>query len=167
MFWFITRSVMTTMIASRAKAMPREDYLLLMLVGYLVTISIETPVLVALLSRRHSVRVRLFAGVWLTACTYPVVWLVLPPMFAGEERWLYLVVAETFAPVAECAIFWFAFIRRLPAPEPPAPANEDEWIPLAESPRSWATARDLGAIVLANLCSFGIGEELIAAGLFG
>jgi hypothetical protein len=128
--------------------MPREDYLLLMLVGYLVTISVETPVLVALLSRRHSVRVRLFAGVWLTACTYPVVWIVLPALFAGEERWLYLVVAETFAPVAECAIFWFAFIRPLP-------------------PDRGATARDLAMITLANLCSFGLGEVLIAVGLFG
>jgi hypothetical protein len=43
--------------------------------------------------------VRLFAGAWLTACTYPVVWLVLPPLF--EERSLYLLAAETFAPVAE------------------------------------------------------------------
>src|SRR5262245_52437243 len=127
--------------------MLRGDYLQLMLVGYLVTVAIETPVLVALLSRRHPVRVRLFAGVWLTACTYPVVWLVLPPLFGPDQRTLYLVVAETFAPAAECAIFWFAFVRPLP-------------------PDRRATVRDLATVTLANLCSFGLGEALIAVGLF-
>src|SRR5215218_11069197 len=93
--------------------MPRDEYLLFMLLGYAITVAVEAPVLVALLSRRHSLRVRLFAGLWLTACTYPVVWLVLPPLFDMEtQRGLYLLVAETFAPVAECAIFWFAFVRR-------------------------------------------------------
>ena len=148
--------------------MPRDDYLLLMLVGYLITIAVETPVLVVGLSRRHSLRVKVFAGVWLTACTYPVVWLVLPPLFEGEPRWMYLAVAETFAPIAECAIFWFAFVRRLEAPQPTPPGSEDEW-PFTEvkPPRKWATVRDFGAITLANLCSFGFGEVLIAAGLFG
>lgn len=124
------------------------DYLRLMLVGYCLTVAVELPVLLALLSRRHSLRVRAFAGVWLTACTYPVVWLVLPPLFRGEPYWLYLLVAETFAPVAECAIFWFAFVRGLP-------------------PERRATVRDFVAITLANLCSFGVGEVLIAMGVFG
>src|SRR5207248_11590712 len=118
---------------------PTADYLRAMLVGYLFTIVVETAVLVALLSRRHPVRVRLFAGVWLSACTYPVVWLVLPPLFS--ERWLYLLVAETFAPAAECALFWLAFVRRLP-------------------PDRGATVRDLLAIVVANLASFGTGEVI-------
>jgi len=121
--------------------MPPPDYLLTMLVGYLMTITVETAVLLACLSRRHSVGVRLFAGVWLTACTYPVVWLVLPPLF--EERWLFLLVAETFAPVAECAIFWFTFVR-------------------GQEPDRRATLRDLAAITLANLCSFGMGEVIYA-----
>ncbi len=116
-------------------------YLLAMLVGYLLTIAIETTVLLALLSRRHSVRVRFFAGVWLTACTYPIVWLVFPQMFA--DRWLYLLVAETFAPVAECALFWVAFIRGLPTGRR-------------------ATTRDMAAIVVANLCSFAVGEIIHA-----
>ena len=115
-------------------------YLLMMLVGYLLTITVETAVLVALLSRRHPVRVRLFAGVWLTACTYPVVWVVLPPLFT--ERWLYLLVAETFAPAAECVLFWFAFVRRLPRSD------------------HRATLRDFVAITLANLASFGLGEVI-------
>lgn len=145
--------------------MPNGDYLLLMLKGYLITIAIETTVLVILLSSRHSLRVRLFAGVWLTACTYPVVWLVLPTLFDMDtDRWLYLLVAETFAPVAECAIFWYAFIRPIPPSEPPT--EEDEFLPPAPT-RSWATYRDLAAITLANLCSFGIGEVLIAFGIFG
>jgi hypothetical protein len=122
--------------------MPPANYLLAMLVGYLLTVAIETTVLLVLLSRRHPARVRLFAGVWLTACTYPVVWLVLPPLFPDpDQRWLYLLVAETFAPVAECALFWFAFIRGQP-------------------PDRRATLRDLAAIVVANLCSFGIGEVI-------
>ena len=143
--------------------MPAADYLRLMLVGYLLTVAIEALVLLVLLSRRHSLRVRVFAGLWLTACTYPVVWLVLPPIFTGEPRWLYLLVAETFAPVAECAIFWFAFVRPLLQRE--VGAEEEE---IEERPADGrATARDFVAIALANLCSFGVGELLIAAGLFG
>jgi hypothetical protein len=122
--------------------MPPANYLLAMLVGYLLTVVIETTVLLALLSRRHPVRVRLFAGIWLTACTYPVVWLVFPPMFPNPDlRWLYLLVAETFAPVAECVLFWLAFVRGLP-------------------PDRRAMLRDFAAIVVANLCSFGIGEVI-------
>jgi hypothetical protein len=126
--------------------MPLPDYLLVMLAGYLLTVAVETTVLVACLSPRHSIRVRLFAGVWLTACTYPVVWLVLPGLF--ERRWLFLLVAETFAPAAECAIFWWAFVRGLP-------------------PDRRATVRDLAAITLANLCSFGLGEVVHATGWLG
>jgi hypothetical protein len=122
-----------------------SDYLRAMVVGYTFTIIIETAVLVLLLSRRHSRRVKLFAGVWLTACTYPVVWLVLPGLF--EERWLYLLVAETFAPTAECVLFWFAFIR-------------------GRAPNRKATYVDLAAITLANLCSFGLGEVMHATGGF-
>jgi hypothetical protein len=118
-------------------------HLKMMLVGYLLTVAVETAVLLALLSRRHPVRVKLFAGVWLTACTYPVVWVVLPPLFDTEtQRWLYLLVAETFAPVAECALFWFAFVRGLPKRD------------------RRATLRDFTAIVLANLASFGLGEVI-------
>jgi hypothetical protein len=106
--------------------------------GYLFSILVETPVLLVGLSPRHSVGRRLFAGVWLTACTYPIVILVFTQLFASDT-WQYLVVAETFAPVAECALFWLAFGRR------------DE----AFRPSMW---RDLAAITLANLASFGLGE---------
>ena len=117
------------------------DYLLLMLGGYALTAAVETAVLLAVLSRRHPVKVRLFAGIWLSACTYPVVWLVLPFFF--RERWLYLLVAETFAPAAECLLFWLAFLRGRPSD-------------------ARASARDFAVIVLANLISFGIGELVYA-----
>jgi|DewCreStandDraft_4_1066084.scaffolds.fasta_scaffold338218_2 cytochrome c oxidase assembly factor CtaG len=123
--------------------MPLPDYLRAMLVGYLLTVAIETIVLLLGLSRRHPVRVRLLAGVWLTTCTYPIVWLVLPPLFAN--RWQYLLVAETFAPVAEGVLFWWAFVQPLPPNRP-------------------ATSRDLVAITVANLCSFGLGEVIHALG---
>ena len=54
-----------------------------------------------------------------------------------------MLIAETFAPAAECALFWFAFIRHR-----------------SRDPR--ATTRDLAAIVLANLASFGLGEVIRA-----
>jgi hypothetical protein len=107
---------------------------------YLFTVAVETPVLLVGPSHRHGWRKKLLAGVWLTACTYPAVWYVIPFVFdPAEERLWYLIVAETFAPIAECVIFWMAFVRDLP-------------------PDRRATVRDLGAVVLANLTSFGVGE---------
>src|SRR5262252_4983165 len=79
--------------------------------GYLFTILIETPILLIGLSSRHSIKSRLFAGVWLTACTYPIVVLVMPLAFASASRTVYLAVAETFAPVGECILFWLAYGR--------------------------------------------------------
>lgn len=116
--------------------------------GYLFSILIETPILLLGLSQRHSLRRRLFAGVWLTACTYPIVVLVLPMLFASASRTLYLIVAETFAPVAECILFWLAFGR------------EEE----VGKASMW---RDFIAIIIANLASFLGGEVLNAYGWFG
>jgi len=116
--------------------------------GYLLTILIETPILVVGLSPRHPLSRKLLAGVWLTACTYPIVTLVLPLMFAPDRRGLYLVVAETFAPVAECLLFWLAFGK-------------------AEEVTSRAMWRDFIAIIVANLASFGLGEVMNAWGWFG
>jgi len=101
-------------------------------VGYLFTIAIETPILLFGLSPRHTLRERFFAGIWLTACTYPIVVLVMPLLFP-DSRYVYLAVAETFAPVAECVLFRIAF------------GSEASW-------------RDYGAIVAANLASFLLGE---------
>lgn len=102
-------------------------------IGYLFTIAIETPILFVGLSAQHSKRRRILAGIWLTACTYPIVILVLPLLLMVRSETLYLVVAETFAPVMECLLFWLAFSR------------DTRW-------------RDFVAIVIANLASFLIGE---------
>ena len=122
-----------------------EDLWRFLLFGYLLTVALETPVLVLLLSRHHAPRRRLFAGLWLTACTYPVVVLVLPLVFADSSRALYLAVAETFAPAAECALFYLAFGGK---------GGGVRW-------------RDFGTIVAANLLSFLAGEVLSVYGWFG
>ena len=101
--------------------------------GYLFTIAIETPILFFGLSRHHTKGQRIAAGIWLTACTYPIVTLVLPLLFQNYSRVTYLLFAEIFAPVAECVLFWLAFRKR-------------------------TTWRDLAAIVIANLASFLAGE---------
>jgi len=111
--------------------------------GYLFSILIETPVLLIGLSRCHPIRRRLAAGIWLTACTYPIVVLVLPFAFTHSSRAVYLVVAEVFAPVAECILFWLAY-------------GDSEQVGKVSM---W---RDFGAIVLANLASF-IGGEILGA----
>lgn len=115
--------------------------------GYLVTILIETPILLLGLTKKLSIKQRLMCGVWLTACTYPIVVIVLPTLFYGYSRTSYLIVAEIFAPVAECVIFWFAFRGR-------DFVNAD-WI------------RSMIAIVIANLASFGLGEVIGYYGWFG
>lgn len=107
--------------------------------GYLFTIAIETPVLFFGLSRRHPKRHRLIAGLWLTACTYPIVTLVLPLLMENYSRGVYLLVAETFAPVAECILFWLAFGSAAER------GKRSMW-------------RDFAAIMAANLASFAAGE---------
>ena len=123
-----------------------EDLWRFLLFGYLLTVAFETPVLVLFLSKHHALKRRLFAGLWLTACTYPFVVLVFPPLFADSSRALYLAVAETFAPAAECALFYFAFGGE--------GSGGVRW-------------RDFGTIVAANLLSFLAGEVLNAYGWFG
>jgi len=75
------------------------------------------------------------AGIWLTACTYPIVVLVLPLLLVDHSRAFFLLVAEVFAPVAECALFWAAF-------------GKETW------------RRDFVVIVIANLASF-VGGEIL------
>lgn len=105
--------------------------------GYLLTVALELPVLLVGLSPRHSVRDRILAGFALTAFTYPIVVCVLPPLVWGPRgRLWYLLVAETFAPVAECLLFRAA--------HGPAPSCR-------------IALRDNAAIVVANLLSFGAG----------
>ena len=128
--------------------MPSIDLWRFLPFGYLLSILIETPILLIGLSARHSLRRKLFAGVWLTACTYPIVVLVMPIALANVSRAIYLMLAETFAPVAECGLFWLAFDRQ---------AGVDR-------ASIW---RDFTAIIIANLASFLGGEVLNAYGWFG
>jgi len=107
--------------------------------GYLFTVAIETPILFFGLSARHSKRQRIFAGLWLTACTYPIVTLVLPLLMETYSRATYLLVAETFERVAECLLFWVAFGSAAEV------GKRSMW-------------RDFGVILLANLASFLLGE---------
>ncbi len=85
---------------------------------------------------------------WLTACTYPIVVLALPLALANVSRATYLVVAETFAPLAECALFWLAYGE-------------------AEQLGKPSMRRDFAAIIVANLASFLGGEVLNAYHWFG
>lgn len=119
-----------------------------LVIGYPFTILIETPILILGLSKRHSIKRRLFAGVWLTACTYPIVVLVLPLVLANFSHTFYLIVAETFAPVAECVLFWLAYGT-------------------GEDFGKRSMSQDFATIVIANLASFMGGEVLNAYGWFG
>jgi hypothetical protein len=114
-------------------------------VGYLLSIALEAPVLLVGLSRRHSLPRRLLAGFWLTACTYPIVILVLPQLIwlplGDRGYWPYVTVAEIFAPAAECLLFWLAFWKLAPAPLPAGNSRRD-------------LIRDMLAIIAANLTSF-------------
>jgi hypothetical protein len=112
--------------------------------GYLLTIAIETPILFFGLAPRYPKRHRLLAGLWLTAATYPIVTLVLPLLLENYSRAVYLLVAETFAPVAECILFWLAFGSAAEL------GKRSMW-------------RDFAAIVLANLASFTAGEIMYRA----
>jgi hypothetical protein len=112
-----------------------------LVVGYMLTVAVELPILVVGLGPEHTLRRKMLAGFWLTACTYPMVVLVLPPLFwspSWGSRWLYLAVAEPFAALAECGLFLAAFDR--------------------------LSRRDAVSIVLANLSSFAVGEVLRGLG---
>lgn len=114
------------------------------LIATLATMAIETVVLVAILTRRHRLSVRLVAGIWLSACTLPIVWLVLPWFFSshGSDK-AYVVTAETFAAVTECCLFWIAFVR-------------------SQRRDKRATAWDMMTILLANALSYMAGGLILA-----
>ena len=132
----------------QTQSLPLADLWLFLPIGYLFTILIETPVLVVGLSPKVTLRQKLLCGAWLTACTYPVVVLILPAVFFGESRSLYLLVAETFAPAAECLLFWLAFRGR-------DDLTTVDWV------------RCFVAIIFANLASFGFGEIMNRYEWFG
>lgn len=119
-------------------------------IGYLLTVAVETTVLWVGLSPRYSAVNKLFYGIWLTACTYPIVVLVLPLAMYTRPHWQYLAVAEAFAPVAECSLFWLAERRSGKRDAEYDPALTRRIAP-----------RDFVAIVVANLASFAVGEVWI------
>lgn len=128
--------------------LPVSDLWVFLPIGYLFTILIETPVLLVGFSPKIPLKQKLACGVWLTACTYPVVVLVLPAVFFEHSRAMYLAVAETFAPAAECLLFWLAFRGKH-----------------LLGTRHWM--RCFAAIIIANLASFGFGEVMNKFGWFG
>ena len=128
--------------------LPVSDLWYFLPFGYLLTILIETPILLLGLSSKLSFKQKLLCGIWLTACTYPIVVLVLPTLLFEYPRSQYLAVAEIFAPVAECLIFWLAFRSK-------HLLETHDWM------------RSFAAIVFANLASFGIGEILNYYSWFG
>src|SRR5262245_42243392 len=132
----------------QSQNLPVSELWLFLPVGYLITILVETPILLIGLSPKVTFKQKLLCGVWLTACTYPIVVLVLPTLMQGFPRWEYLSIAEIFAPVAECMLFWLAFrVKNL--------LETSDWV------------RCFVAIVIANLASFGMGEILNFYDWFG
>ena len=110
------------------------------LVGFLLTLALETPVLIVGLSPTHSLRRKLAVSLWINAFSYPVVSLVLPLCVPQNA---YIAVAEVFAPLSECLLFALAFGAQ-------------------------TTRRDLLAIVVANLWSFLVGYALLSwVGAYG
>jgi hypothetical protein len=132
----------------RTQSLPMAELWRFLPIGYVLTILIETPFLLIGLPRPVGWKQRLWCGAWLTACTYPIVILVLPAIFLDGSRLLYLAVAETFAPAAECVLFWLVTRRRLKLTPP-------QWI------------QAFVAITVANLASFLAGEIMNMSGWFG
>jgi hypothetical protein len=148
MFLFDVANSTTTPISSPIPDTPVAGLWTFLPFGYLLTILVETPILLIGLSKKITLRQKLLCGIWLSACTYPIVVLVMPMLFADYQRWQYLIVAETFAPVAECTLFWLAFRGK-------ETLNRADWIDC------------FIAITVANLGSFGVGEIFNYYGWFG
>ena len=111
-----------------------------MIFGYALSVVVETPVLMVGLSALHPIRRRFLSGLWLTACTYPFVVMVIPRFIDPcSHGILYKSVTETIVPIAECTLFYLVYRSRT----------------------SWTRAtliRDMLVIAIANLTSFGVGE---------
>lgn len=134
-------------IDSLALQNPSSTYLWRFLpFGFLLTVLVESPFLWFLLPKLNFGQ-RLWNGIWLTACTYPIVVLVLPSLLVGCSRGFYLLIAETFAPIAECCVFWLAM------------NGAYEF-----SRRDWTIS--FATIIAANLASFAVGEFLWVSGAY-
>ena len=112
---------------------------LLLIFGYLLTVLIEIPILLAGLPEKYATKETIVNGLLLTAITYPVVIMVLPAIFSAmgiENRILFLAVAESFAPITEVVFFRY----------------------LIDQPLTGRFDREAAVIVVANLTSFLVGE---------
>jgi len=120
-------------------AMTLSNLLLLLVVGYVVTVCIEIPILYIGLSARHRRSDRIINGLLLTALTYPVVVMVIPAtltVLGVTSHWVCLAISETFAPIAEILFFRY----------------------LVQQPLQSKPDLDAAIIVSANLASFLVGE---------
>jgi hypothetical protein len=104
---------LTTLILFKRNTCRSMNFGCFLPIGYLITILVETPILlVVFLQKSHSSK-NCYAAFWLTACTYPIVVLVLPAIFFDQSRALYLTVAETFAPSESASCFGLRFESRV------------------------------------------------------
>ena len=121
--------------------MNTSELFLFLLFGYIATVAIELPVLMWGLSDRHSKSTKLTSGLLLTGFTYPIVVLVLPVIVSvlwGQT--VYLVIAETYAPIVEVLFFRFMTSKKLFA----------------------KPDRDAVVIILANVLSFLVGAAFLS-----
>lgn len=123
-------------------------YLLSMARGYAFTITVEALVLLVGLSKPHSYARRVAAGVWLPACLYPFLWLLLPHFIDfTRQRPIFASVGEIFISFAKCGLFYLAF-------------QHGRGLTRREQARDWL------AISLANFTSFALGELFSPWGLW-
>ena len=112
-----------------------------------LTVLFEGVVLWFALDGRHDRGTKLLAAWWLSACTLPIVHYVFPMLAqVGWPRWAWVTCAELFAPAAECALF-------------------STLVSAQSGGERRASTRDMLAIVMANLASFGLGELLRFSGM--
>lgn len=115
-----------------------------LVVGYVITVALEAPVLWWGLSRHHGRSTKLLAIFGLTAATYPGVVLALPPLLVRRFGYAgYVTVAEVFAAVAEALIFHLVI------------ATDHK-----HSRRY--QVRDAVVVVVANVVSFSIGSVVLS-----
>lgn len=173
--------------------MDLPQLLWMLLAGYMLAVVVEVPILTVGLSWEHPLRRRILAGFWLTACTYPIVILVIPPLiFPLPSVVIYVFVAEIFAAAAECMLFWCAFDRTETVKNPHVTAASPSLTPLTapvsatgdsasiQPPDGHASRsglaciasryvpfsrvlQDFSVIITANLASFVAGEYLSVA----
>jgi hypothetical protein len=116
-----------------------------LLLGYCLFVAIELPIFLLALSARNDRRQRIFSALWLTACSFPLVILVMPAfidMFVPKD-WhgpVNTMQIALITPIVECLLFWM-LTRPLDEPNSPQ-VSQAEWI------------HDLFVIVFANVLSF-------------